>query len=179
MLFCGVIAAGGVFAGTNPSYTPYELENSIRVAKIRLIIVEPELLENAVKAAKACSIPLSNVLIFNEGGQAVPEGFKSWRVLLEHGEQDWVRFNDKATSEKTSAARLFSSGTTGLPKALDMSHYNFGKKVDHEELRFCLQNLHLMTDDDPVAQHTLVMEYRPRPYAVSCPATRQMSKFNW
>lgn len=58
-------------------------------------------------------------------------------------ESDWVRFNDKDTSENTTAARLFSNGTMGFPKALDMSHYNF------------------------VAQHTLVMKYKGRDYAVS------------
>jgi 4-coumarate--CoA ligase len=46
-------------------------------------------------------------------------------TLQEHGEEDWERFDDLERVEGTPAARLFSSGTTGMPKALDMSHYNF------------------------------------------------------
>ena len=56
--------------------------------------------------------------------QPLRHGFESWTALLKHGEQDWVRFDDEETSKKTTAARLFSSGTTGLPKAANLSHYN-------------------------------------------------------
>jgi 4-coumarate--CoA ligase len=81
-------------------------------------------------------------LIFDTGlaGQSVPSGFKSWRTLLNHGEADWQRFDDLATASNTIAARLFSSGTTGLPKAAEISHYNF------------------------IAQHCMVQEFVHRPY---------------
>ncbi|KAF2455093.1 putative AMP-binding enzyme [Lineolata rhizophorae] len=142
MVFLGIVAAGGVFAGTNPSYTAYELEHAVRTAKIKMLVVEPELVSNALAAAKATGIPQSRIFIFNSRGQPVADGLQSWEALQQHGEVDWECWDDKVKSENTSVARLFSSGTTGLPKALDMSHYNF------------------------VAQHTLVMEYRPRDYVI-------------
>lgn len=37
------------------------------------------------------------------------EGFKSWRTLLEHGEEDWERWDDAEKSKNTTAARMFSS----------------------------------------------------------------------
>ena len=75
-------------------------------------------------AAGECNIPDSSIRIFNVNGQAVPPGFQSWSDLLDHGEQDWIRFNDQQISSTTPAALLFSSGTTGLPKAAVLSHYN-------------------------------------------------------
>jgi acyl-CoA synthetase (AMP-forming)/AMP-acid ligase II len=44
LLFLGIIAAGGVFTGTNPGYTQYELAHHIKTAKVRFLISEPEIL---------------------------------------------------------------------------------------------------------------------------------------
>ena len=93
-------------------------------------------------AAKECAIPQSNIWIFDVLGNPLPSGYKSWNELLTHGENDWVRFDDEETCKNTTAARLFSSGTTGLPKAAVLSHYNF------------------------IAQHTLVHEIAPTPWRV-------------
>jgi len=124
MLVLGTIGAGGIFTGTNPSYTPYELIHHIRASKAQFLITEPEMLKPMLAAAKECEIPRSRILIFNVLGQPLPEGFKSWETLLDHGEADWVRFDDLETGKRTEAGRFFSSGTTGLPKAVMMSHHN-------------------------------------------------------
>lgn len=140
ILFQGIIASGAVYTGTNPGSTDYELIHHIKTSKATFLITEPELLDNALKAAKDRGIPQSKIWIFNTLGQNVPDGFKSWEVLLEHGDEDWVRFDDEKTAKTTTAARLFSSGTTGLPKAVVLSHYNF------------------------IAQHELVQEVVQKPY---------------
>src|SRR5258706_6257902 len=124
MILNGVVAAGGIFTGSNPSYTEFELIHHIKTSQSKFLIVEPELLPNVLAASKECNIPQSNIWIFDNLGQQIPAGFRSWRQLMSHGEKDWVRFNDEKTSKETTAARLFSSGTTGLPKATMASHYN-------------------------------------------------------
>ena len=77
-------------------------------------------------AAKECKIPESKIWIFHPlpNQKCIPE-YTSWEELFKHGEEDWVRFDDLETCKNTIAMRLFSSGTTGLPKAVNMSHYNF------------------------------------------------------
>ncbi|KAF2817521.1 acetyl-CoA synthetase-like protein [Mytilinidion resinicola] len=122
ILVQGIIAAGGVYTGTNPGYTPHELAHHIKVSKAKFVVVEPELLPPILAAEH--SIPKSNIFIFDTLGQPIPDGFKPWNWLLEQGEHDWVRFNDLKTAKKTLAMLLFSSGTTGLPKAVMLSHYN-------------------------------------------------------
>ena len=124
MLFLGIIAAGGIFAGTNPSYTSFEIAHHVRTSGTKFVITEPEMLEPVLAATKECNIVESNILILDVLGQAVPERFCSWETLLDHGEEDWVRFNNLKTAKTTEAARLFSSGTTGLPKAAIISHHN-------------------------------------------------------
>ena len=132
-----------MFAGTNPSYTQYELDHHFKTACAKFVITEPEMISAVSAGARAIGIPESNIWIFNTTPEQSPlPGFKSWRTLLEHGEEDWVRFDNEKISRATTAARLFSSGTTGLPKAAALSHYNF------------------------VAQHTLAHEVEPAPYKV-------------
>ena len=142
MLFLGIIAAGGAFAGTNPAYTPFELSHHFKTSETKFIITESDLLPAVLAAAKDCGISPSNVRIFDTLNEAIPSGFESWKSLLNHGERDWARFDDEKTAKRTPAARLFSSGTTGLPKAASLSHSNL------------------------IAQHTLVYEAHPIPYEV-------------
>ncbi|KMP03203.1 4-coumarate-CoA ligase 2 [Coccidioides immitis RMSCC 2394] len=143
ILFLAVIGAGGVFAGTNPSYTQFELSHHIKTARVNFLISEPEILENVLLAAKDNNIPSSRVWVFNTNGRPLPPGCSSWTDLMNYGEEDWVRFNDLDTCKNTTAARLFSSGTTGLPKAAVISHYNL------------------------IAQHELVFGVISLPYEIS------------
>jgi acyl-CoA synthetase (AMP-forming)/AMP-acid ligase II len=126
ILVLGIIGAGGIFAGTNPAYTEYELNHHIKVAKVKFLISEPEILPPLAEAAKSCGVLSERIWIFHPlATQQVTPGYASWTSLLAHGEEDWVRFNDLETCQTTDAARLFSSGTTGLPKAARSTHLNF------------------------------------------------------
>lgn len=136
------LAAGGIFTGTNPMYTHFELSHHIKTAKAKFFISELESLPPLLSASRENNIPVQQIWIFDTRGQKMTAGLQSWMELLSHGEEDWIRFNDLKHSQETTAARLFSSGTTGLPKATIISHYNF------------------------VAQHELVYEINPRPYRV-------------
>ncbi|GIZ45028.1 hypothetical protein CKM354_000821200 [Cercospora kikuchii] len=142
IFFLGVIAAGGVYAGTNPAYTEHELTHTTKIAKAKYILTQPAFLPNILKAAAANGIDKKNIIIYNPTGEKAPEGFLQWGDLFKHGETDWVRFNDYETAYQTGAARLYSSGTTGLPKAAELSHLNL------------------------TAQHMLVYETNPKPYEV-------------
>ncbi|KAJ5921644.1 hypothetical protein N7454_009118 [Penicillium verhagenii] len=143
ILVLAIIGAGGIFTGSNPAYTPNELAHHVRAAECKFLISEPEILNNLLTAAKKVGIQKENVWIFDNVEQAVPPGHKSWKALMGHGEEDWVRFNDLRIAETTTAARLFSSGTTGLPKAAMITHYNL------------------------IAQHELVIGLHPRDFPIS------------
>ncbi|GAB1205298.1 hypothetical protein APSETT445_003971 [Aspergillus pseudonomiae] len=142
MLVLAINGAGGIYTGTNPSYTPMELGHHIRASQAKFIISEPEIIAPIQAAMKETGLPESNLLVFDVQGQTVPAGLKSWQGLFSAGEEDWMRFDDLKTCEETAAARLFSSGTTGLPKATTLTHRNF------------------------IAQHELVFEIEKRPYQI-------------
>lgn len=150
MLFLGIIGVGGVFTGTNPGYTSHELAHHLKTSRAQFLISEPEILAPLLEAAKKNGIPESNLWIFDPVSDktASPKGHRSWQDLFSHGEHDWVRFDNLETASTTTAARLFSSGTTGLPKAVTITHRNL------------------------VAQQEMVFTADPRPYQVSPLSTR-------
>ncbi|CAI7594395.1 unnamed protein product [Penicillium glandicola] len=143
ILVLAIIGAGGCFTGSNPSYTPHELTHHIQASESKFIFSEPEILDSLLRAAGEVNLPKENVWIFDNLGQSIPDGMRSWKQLFEVGEEDWVRFNDLETCQQTTAARLFSSGTTGLPKAVKITHRNL------------------------IGQHELVIGVNPRPYPIS------------
>lgn len=115
ILVNGIVAAGCIFAGTNPSYQPYELSHAVKAAKVKFFVVEPEILQNVLVAAKEGGIAEDKIVIFdNREGQSCPEGFESWRTLMQHGETGWESWDDAKRSTETTAARLFSSGMSSL-----------------------------------------------------------------
>lgn len=125
IIVLGIIGSGAIYTGTNPAYTEYELSHHIKTAKVKFIISEPEILWPLANAASACGIPSERMRIFDHlPQQQVTPGYASWSSLLTHGEANWVRFDDLETCQKTEAARMFSSGTTGLPKAARTTHLN-------------------------------------------------------
>ncbi|PVI06588.1 AMP-binding enzyme [Periconia macrospinosa] len=143
IIVLGIIGAGAVYTGTNPSYTAHELDNAIQLSKTTFVITEPACLPNIRAAARHRGIPDSKMLLL-DSTTADDEGeYKSWRTLLRHGEADWYAFDSLETSKSTPAMFCFSSGTTGLPKAAIVSHYNL------------------------VAQHVVAWEANPRPYRIS------------
>ncbi|BCS29575.1 acyl--CoA ligase [Aspergillus puulaauensis] len=140
MLVLAVVGAGGIFTGTNPAYTAHEIAHHFRASETRFVLSEPEIIGPIIDAANQVGIPDANVRFFDTQGQTLSGGRLSWKELFNHGEEDWVSFNDEHRAKTTTAARLFSSGTTGLPKAVTNTHHNF------------------------VAQQELVYEVNPRPY---------------
>ncbi|KEF59596.1 uncharacterized protein A1O9_04442 [Exophiala aquamarina CBS 119918] len=136
--FLGIIAAGGIFTGLNPSYTVFELTHAIRTADITHFLVEPAFLPKVLQASKECAIPTANIFAFDvlERPTAKDLSVQSWDVLhTGQEEMDWARFDDPNQSKKTIVARLFSSGTTGLPKAMDLSVSNFVSHWSSTEAR--------------------------------------------
>ncbi|KAG9237504.1 hypothetical protein BJ875DRAFT_395094 [Amylocarpus encephaloides] len=124
LIYLSVIGFGGRFVGSNPAYTIAELEHLFRITGVSLVLTEPDLLHNVLVAAKVNAIPESKILGFSSSGQPCSTELDSWRSLLQHGEIDWETFDDEERAKGTIVALMSTSGTTGMPKAAEISHYS-------------------------------------------------------
>ncbi|KAK6529779.1 hypothetical protein TWF281_008938 [Arthrobotrys megalospora] len=125
ILFLAIIGCGAAFVGTNPGYTAFELEHHFKISGTKFIFVQPSLSKNVNEAAQATSIPRDRIFAFDTGGQQFNEQdeLRSFKELLEHDKEDWLKFNDEHSAKTTLMGLFASSGTTGLPKVIALSHY--------------------------------------------------------
>ena len=109
--FHGTTLAGGTVTTINPVYNTTELEHQLADADAKCLITVPDAVERAREAAGTCGIEDSVVVI----------GENSWDELLA---SDPIVDPPEIDVYEDIAALPYSSGTTGSPKGVMLTHHN-------------------------------------------------------
>ncbi|EXJ88684.1 hypothetical protein A1O1_05615 [Capronia coronata CBS 617.96] len=121
-----VIRAGGRINGASPAYNAEEMTHALKTAKSRFLMTLPTSLDVALAAAQKAGIPRSHVFLLQGAGRAA--GFTTIQELMRRGEKyspyPPYRIPEGKTNAEVCGFLNFSSGTTGLPKAVMLSHQN-------------------------------------------------------
>ncbi|TPX20445.1 hypothetical protein DIZ76_016333 [Coccidioides immitis] len=125
--YLGIVGSGRIFSGINPGYSVNEVVYQMNNTEAKVILVHPSLLDTAVAAARQAGIPTDRIFQFSETEVPMRDGVRDWRELLANLEASrdyqWPELSENEAAN-TIATINYSSGTTGLPKGVCVSHRN-------------------------------------------------------
>ncbi|CAZ85486.1 unnamed protein product [Tuber melanosporum] len=185
--FNGIVAAGGIFTGANPSFLLREIEQQIRSSGARFLVAHRSNSGIAREAAENVGLDEGSVFMFDEGlditadGKILGWGDKSspgrtrhWSDIVEKGYDGFV-WQELKTDEEldTTAAINYSSGTTGVPKGAQITHRNIVTNA-HQVVSLRMQSNSAPNDSRWLAMLPMYHVYGQTYYAIIAPKLRAL-----
>jgi acyl-CoA synthetase (AMP-forming)/AMP-acid ligase II len=121
--FHAVATLGGIVTPINPLYTKREIEHQLKDCGARFLVTIPMFMDKALQAANEADI--EEVFVFGEAVGATPFS----ELLIDNGRAEQVAIDPR----EDLVTLPYSSGTTGLPKGVMLTHHNLVANIRQME----------------------------------------------
>ncbi|XP_039757195.1 4-coumarate--CoA ligase 1 [Pararge aegeria] len=119
----GILEAGGVISTINPVYKPHEVQRQLLMSDAKVIVTLPSLIEVVKQALKLAKVDIP-IIVVKTNGEPIPEGTIAFNELSEDVYVDLSCLKEVRRDSKDICFLPYSSGTTGLPKGVELTHRN-------------------------------------------------------
>ncbi|OQV06756.1 hypothetical protein CLAIMM_11283 [Cladophialophora immunda] len=134
----GTLMAGGIYNSANPAGTARELAYQLRDSEPRFVFAAENCLATTKDAAKFAGVDNTRIYLFEELSahfdtasrqqeQSANDTVPHWEALITTSEVGaafkWEEYTSAEMASRT-AILIYSSGTTGLPKGVEVTHHN-------------------------------------------------------
>lgn len=172
VVFMGVIMAGGIFTGANPSYVARELAYQLQDSGAKFLITSDSSLATSLEATESIGFSKERVFVFDNGydtfdnkGHAI-QGVQHWSDLIASPSEGrtfaWETSNSPDDLNQTIVLN-YSSGTTGVPKGVMITHRNYVSNTIQ-----VIHNAHLLPDYETLKQQSRWLCFLPMYHACMC-----------
>eukprot|EP00123_Amoebidium_parasiticum_P013737 comp22123_c1_seq2/m.32345 comp22123_c1_seq2/g.32345 ORF comp22123_c1_seq2/g.32345 comp22123_c1_seq2/m.32345 type:complete len:576 (-) comp22123_c1_seq2:371-2098(-) len=121
----GCLASGAVVTPASPSATPWELAYQITDSGATSMVTTSDMLPTVLEANKESGNPLKRIIV---SGHKSENNIISFEDLTTHADPSkWVKHS--ADWRTATALVPYSSGTTGRPKGVELTHFNIVTNV--------------------------------------------------
>ena len=127
--FFSTLAMGGIVSTCNPQYTAEELAYQFKDSNSKYVATIPALLPTIKEASSKSGCIEKIIVLSDEGGLEEGKNMISYQSLVQDS-GSLFPLNVNLDYKNDIAVLPYSSGTTGLPKGVMLTHYNVTANVN-------------------------------------------------